>query len=65
MMLERNVDPEEGGPLYIEYKDFSAVMHVSIADNEHEVALSEKLCSTLLLSAIGGCRLLKRTVWPD
>ena len=65
VMLERNVDPEEGGPLYLEYKDFPTVMHVSIADNEHEIGRSEKLCSTLLLSTIAGCRLLKHTVRPD
>jgi len=52
LSLESNVDPEEGGPLYLEFSEFPTVLFVSNADRPEEVA-------ELLQGAITGCKLIK------
>jgi len=57
LSLQRNEDPEEGGPLYCEFSEFPTVLHVSETDRSDELA-------ALLQRAVEGCKLAKHEEIP-
>ena len=63
LILESNEDPEESGPLYLRFSEFSTVLHVSIIDPSHELARSEEFAARLQ-GAITECKRLEHKVRP-
>ena len=57
LLLQKNVDPEDGGPLHAKLSEFPVLLHVSDTDRSEELA-------ALLQRTIENCKLLSHKQVP-